>query len=210
MSYLTVRGSLQSGQCGAIDARYIGPIPSVSMTGNPIGYGSVYETPYDGPNYSNSAVYSTSLLYNFQPAASYTNTITNDNLEPSFSTAWETGLDAKFFNNRLGVDVTYFESLDGPGIYNLPISETSGYTSALVNGIKTERKGWEVVLKGTPLSNPDGLNWDIMVNWSTYREYIDEIYPEANIENLDNFRQVGERLDQFWGTALLKTSDGEL
>jgi hypothetical protein len=210
-SYLTVRGSYAKvGSAEPLTQKSIGPIPSIAMTGNPLGYGSVYETPYDGPNYSNSPVYSTSLIYNFQPAASYTNTITNSNLEPSFSSAWETGLDVKFLQNRVGVDITYFESLDGPGIYNLPISETSGYTSALVNGIKTERKGWEVVLKGSPFSNPQGFSWDIMVNWSTYREYIDEIYPEANIVNLDNFRQVGERIDQFWGTAIVKTPDGQI
>jgi TonB-linked SusC/RagA family outer membrane protein len=210
-SYLTVRGSYAKvGSAEPLTQRYIGPIPSISMTGNPMGYGSVYETPYDGPNFSNSPVYNTSLIYNFQPAASYTNTITNSNLEPSFSSAWEAGLDVKFFQNRLGFDVTYFESLDGPGIYNLPISETSGYTSALVNGIKTERRGWEVVLKASPFANPQGFSWDIMVNWSTYREYINEIYPEKNISNLDNFRQVGERIDQFWGTALVKTPEGEI
>jgi TonB-linked SusC/RagA family outer membrane protein len=210
-SYLTVRGSYAKvGSAEPLTQKNIGPIPSISMTGNPMGYGSVYETPYDGPNFSNSPVYNTSLIYNFQPAASYTNTITNNSLEPSFSSAWETGLDVKFLQDRIGLDVTYFESLDGPGIYNLPISETSGYTSALVNGIKTERRGWELVLKGTPFSNPQGFSWDVMVNWSTYREYIDEIYPEKNISNLDNFRQVGERIDQFWGSGIVKTPDGEI
>ncbi len=210
-SYLTVRGSwAKVGSAEPLTQKTIGPIPSINVFGNPLGYGSTYTSPYDGPNFLNSPVYNTALVYNFTPAAAYTNTITNDNLEPSFSSAWEAGVDLKVLNNRVGVDVTYFESLDGPGIYNLPISEAAGYTSALVNGIKTKRKGWEVVLKGTPLANPQGFNWDIMVNWSTYREYIDEIYPQGNIENLDNFRQVGERIDQFWGSALLKTPDGEI
>lgn len=210
-SYFTVRGSYAKvGSAEPLTQKTIGPIPSILMTGNPLGYGSVYETPYDGPNFTNSSVYSTALLYNFQPAAAYTNTITNDNLEPSFSSAWEAGLDVKLLENRIGLDLTYFESLDGPGIYNLPISETSGYTSALVNGIKTKRKGWEVVLKGTPISNPQAFSWDILVNWSTYKEYIDEIYPQGNIENYDNFRQVGDRIDEFWGTALVKTPDGEI
>jgi TonB-linked SusC/RagA family outer membrane protein len=211
ISHLNVRGSYAKvGSSEPLTQKKIGPIPSVSMTGNPLGYGSVYETPYDGPNYLNSPVYSTSLIYNNQPAAYYTNTITNPDLEPSFSSAWETGLNARLFSNRIGLDVTYFESLDGPGIYNLPISESAGYYTALVNGIKTERQGWEIVLDATVLNNTDGLRWDVMANWSTYKEYIREIYPEANIENLDLFRQVGERLDQFWGTALVKTSDGQI
>lgn len=211
LSYLQVRGSYAKvGGSEPLTQRSIGPIPSIAMAGNPLGYGSTYQTPYDGPNYLNAPVYGTSLLYNNQPAAYYTNTITNPDLEPSFSSAWEVGTDIRLLANRIGVDVAYFESTDGPGIYNLPISEAAGYTNALVNGIKTLRKGWEVVLNGSPVSNPQGFNWDINVNWSTYREYIDEIYPEKNIENLDAFRQVGERLDQFWGSALVKTPQGEI
>jgi len=210
-SYLTVRGSwAKVGSAEPLTQKEIGPIPSVSMSGNPLGYGSTYNSPYDGPNYQNSPVYSTSLKYNFTPAAYYTNKITNNDLEPSFSSAWETGLDVKIINGRLGLDVTYFESLDGPGIYELPISEASGYTSALVNGIKTQRRGWEAVLKASPVSNPQGFSWDITVNWSTYREYIKEVYPNSNINYLDNFRQVGERIDQYWGSGLVRTPDGEL
>ena len=210
-SYLTVRGSwAKVGSAEPLTQKTIGPIPSVSMTGNPLGYGSTYETPYDGPNYFNSPVYSTSLRYNFTPAAGFTNKITNNNLEPSFSSAWETGLDVKVLEGRLGLDLTYFESIDGPSIYQLPISEASGYTSALVNGIKTERRGWEAVVKATPLSNPQGFSWDITANWSTYREYLNEVYPEANIDYIDNFRQVGERIDQFWGSGLVRTDDGQV
>jgi TonB-linked SusC/RagA family outer membrane protein len=207
ISFLTLRGSY-AYVGSALTSPTIGPIPSVTLTGNPMGYGSVYQSPYDGPTYVNAPVYSTSLLYNNQPAAYYSNTITNPDLEPSFSSAWETGLQTKLIGNRIGVDVTYFESLDGPGIYNLPISEASGYTNALVNGIKTKRKGWEVVLNANPVQNPGGFTWDVMANWSTYREYIDEIY--GDVQNLDPFRQVGERIDQFWGTALVKTPSGDI
>ncbi|MFZ6010708.1 MAG: SusC/RagA family TonB-linked outer membrane protein [Bacteroidota bacterium] len=207
ISYLKLRGSY-ANVGSALTSAYVGPIPSVTLTGNPMGYGSVYQSPYDGPTYVNAPVYSTSLLYNNQPAAFYTNTITNPNLEPSFSSAWETGLETKVLDNRIGLDVAYFESLDGPGIYNLPISETAGYTNALVNGIKTKRRGWEVVVNANPIQNQGGLNWDMMVNWSTYREYIDEIY--GNVKNLDAFRKVGDRVDEFWGTALVKTPDGQI
>jgi outer membrane receptor protein involved in Fe transport len=207
ISYLKVRGSY-ANVGSALSSPVIGPIPSVSLVGNPLGYGSTYGSPYDGPTYQNSPVYSTALLYNNQPAAFYTNTITNPNLEPSFSSSWETGLEAKFFGNRIGTDIAYFESIDGPGIYNLPISEASGYTTALVNGIETKRKGWEVVLDVNPVNSSSGFRWDVMINWSTYREYINKVYGDT--QDLDRFRKVGERLDQFWGTALLKTPDGQL
>lgn len=206
-SYLKLRGSY-ANVGSALTSPTIGPIPSVNLTGNSLRYGSVYQSPYDGPTYINAPVYSTSLLYNNQPAAFYTNTITNPDLQPSFSSSWEAGIETKFFGNRVGLDVTYFESLDGPGIYNLPISEAAGYTNALVNGIKTKRKGWEVVVNANPIKNREGLNWDVMVNWSTYREYLDEIY--GGVQDLDAFRQVGERIDQFWGIGLVKTPDGKI
>ncbi len=206
-SYLQVRGSYAKVG-SALTSSTIGPIPSISINGNPLGYGSTYTTPYDGPSYVNAPVYSTSLLYNNQPAAYYTNTITNPTLEPSFSSAFETGVDVRFLQNRIGLDATYFQSLDGPGIFNLPISQTSGYTSALVNGIKTKRTGVELVLKGTPVDLPNGLQWDVMVNWSTFKEVVDEIYP--NVSNLNTYVQVGERVDQIWGSALVRKKDGTL
>jgi hypothetical protein len=156
----------------------------------------------------NAPVYSTSLIYNNQPAAFYSNTITNPNLEPSFSSAWETGMDVRFLGNKLGLDVTYFESLDGPGIYNLPVSEASGYTNALVNGIKTRRKGWEVVVNAKPVTTSSGFSWNVALNWSTYKEFVEEIY--GDIINYTPFIQVGERIDQFWGTGLLRKNDGTL
>lgn len=207
ISYLKLRGSY-ANVGSALTSSVIGPIPSISMTGNPMGYGSTYTTPYDGPSYVNSPVYNTSLLYNNQPAAFYNNTITNPNLEPSFSSAWEAGFDVRFLNDKIGMDVTYFESVDGPGIYNLPISEASGYTTALVNGIKTKRKGAEVVVNATPISTSGGFRWQIAMNWSTYREYVEEIY--GDIKNYTPYIQVGERIDQIWGTALLRKKDGTL
>lgn len=206
-SFLKIRGSY-ANVGSALTSPTVGPIPSISITGNPLGYGSTYASPYDGPSYVNAPVYNTSLLYNNQPAAFYTNTITNPNLEPSFSSAWETGLEVKFLQNKLGLDATYFESLDGPGIYNLPISETSGFTNALVNGIKTKRNGVEVVLNATPVSTQSGFRWDVAVNWSTYREVVQEIY--GDIKNLTPYIQVGERIDQIWGTGLLRKTDGTL
>ena len=71
-----------------------------------IDYGNDYYTPYDGPNYINSSGYNISFPYNNQPSAYSPTTIVNPNLEPSFSTAFETGIDMKFFNNRLALDLT--------------------------------------------------------------------------------------------------------
>ncbi len=180
LSYLKLRGSW-ARVGGGLTSSTIGPTPSVSLTGTPLGYGGTYQSPYGGPSYVNSPTYDAQLRYNNTPATYFTNTITNPDLKPSFSSSWEVGTDVRFLRNRIGLDVTYSKAWMALGIYNLPISEMSGYNNALFNGITTLRKGWEVVLNATPISSESGFTWNVMVNWSTYTETIKEIYGDIKI-----------------------------
>ncbi|MCU0354282.1 MAG: carboxypeptidase-like regulatory domain-containing protein, partial [Cytophagales bacterium] len=118
ISLLKIRGSYANVKDGLTQST-IGP---ANNTGNPLGYGDTYRSSYDGPTYQNSAVYSTPLVYNNRPAAYYTNTLNNPGLMPNSSSQFETGLDVRFLQNRIGLDVTYFVSNDGPRIFELPIS----------------------------------------------------------------------------------------
>jgi hypothetical protein len=106
------------------------------------------------------------------------------------------------------LEATYFISNEGPKIFNLPVSTTSGYSSALVNGIKTQKKGLEISLTGTPLKNANGLNWNILANYSTFVETLKEIYP--GVASLNTFLKVGDRMDKFYGRAFVRTPQGEI
>ncbi|HEX8426661.1 SusC/RagA family TonB-linked outer membrane protein [Hymenobacter sp.] len=215
VSFLKARASYANVKSG-LTSNTIGATPAGSY---PLGYGDQYQSSYDGPSYANSSFYSTPLVYNNQPAAYYTNTLNNPNIKPEESSAIEAGLDVRFLQNRLGLSGTYFVTDNGPRIYNLPTSETAGYTSQLVNAITTRKKGWEVSLTGSVLSNPNGLNWDVLVNWSTYRERLQEIYPGVTelpssvfVLGSSGARtiKVGERVDQYFSSAFVRTPDGQL
>lgn len=206
ISFFKLRGSYANVKDG-LTRSTIGTTPSLG-DGNPLGYGDQYYSPYDGPAYSNAAVYSTPFAYNNQPAGYFTGTLNNPLLNPSSTSQSEFGLDFRILQNRIGLDVTYFVSNEGPRIFSLPISTTTGYSAALVNGIKTQKRGWEVALTGSPLKNPDGLNWDVVVNYSTFQEKLTEIYP--GVENLNTFFKVGDRLDKFYGSAFVKTPEGQI
>ncbi|MBV5314736.1 MAG: SusC/RagA family TonB-linked outer membrane protein [Prolixibacteraceae bacterium] len=171
------------------------------------GYGGNYYSPYDGPSYQNSASYSTGLIQG-KPAAAFTNTITNPELKPESSSAWEVGTDVGLFENKLRFDVTYFSSIDGPKIYSLPISESTGYSSALVNAIKVQRKGVEINVSGSPVHNINGFSWDISANFSTNQRYLKEIYP--GVEKLNIYLKVGDRMDKMYGSDFVRTTDGQL
>ncbi|NIJ54085.1 TonB-linked SusC/RagA family outer membrane protein [Dyadobacter arcticus] len=204
ISFLKLRGSYANVKDGLTQST-IGATPSTSY---PVGYGEQYSSPYDGPTYQNAAVYSTPFAYNNTPAAYFTNTLNNPDIKPSTTSQTEVGLDLRIMQNRLGLDVTYFVSNEGPRIFSLPISTTTGYSSALVNGIKTQKTGWEVSLTGSPVRTEKGFNWDIVANYSTFKEKLTDIYPGQ--DKLNTFFRVGDRIDKFYGSAFARTAEGQI
>jgi TonB-linked SusC/RagA family outer membrane protein len=169
--------------------------------------GENYNSPYDGPSYQNNTVYTTGFFYNNQTGATYGNQLSNPNLNPSETSQTEFGMDLRLVKNRIGIDVAYFISNDGPSIFSLPISSTSGYTSALVNGIKTQKKGYEISVTGSPIQTAD-FSWDVLANYSTFEERLTEIYP--GITNLNTFLKVGDRTDKIYGSAFVRTPQGQI
>lgn len=172
-----------------------------------LGYGAEYYSPYDGPSYINSPSYGINLIQGL-PSAQYTGTITNPDIEPSFSSSWEAGTDIGLFDNRLTFDFTYFSNVDGPKIFALPISSASGFGSALVNGIKVERKGIEISATSVPVFNPNGIKWEVSANYSTNQQYLKEIYP--GVEKYNIYLKVGDRMDKMYGSDFVRNADGEL
>jgi TonB-linked SusC/RagA family outer membrane protein len=188
----------------------------------PIGYGAEYSSSYDGPNYANSVGYGISPVYNNNPGATYSDKINNPALKPNSTEQIEIGGELNLFKNRFSADVTYFISNDGPRIFNRDLSQTTGYTSAIVNGIKTQKTGLEITLRGTPLRSKD-LRWDILFNLSNYKETLKEVYNENGVSitqvprnyfvsgnNSNQFISIGDRTDQVFISTFQRTKDGQI
>jgi outer membrane receptor protein involved in Fe transport len=62
-----------------------------------------------------------------------TDRLANLNLKPEISSSFEAGMEWKFFDNRLGLDFTYYSSNTRNQILNIPLSVTSGYGSRSIN-----------------------------------------------------------------------------
>ncbi len=200
-----IRGSY-ANVGSALTSRQIGPTYQ-TLGFSILDYGSAYYSPYDGPTYQNSSSYNIGLIQG-SAAASYSSTISNPKLKPSSSSAWEVGTDVGLLDNKIRFDVTYFSSIDGPQIFNLPISGATGFNSALVNGIKVQRKGFELAASATPIRHKDGFSWEISANYSTYRQFLKEIYP--GVEKLNVYLKVGDRMDKLYTSAFVRTQDGKI
>lgn len=204
-SYANVKGGLTRAN--------IGPAWQASGQANPIQYGTDYFTSYDGPSYDNQNSYNTKPYYNNTPATDFTSQLANPDLKPFTVKSYEAGIDMKFLKNRLGLDLTYFITEDGPRIVGVPVSSSTGFRTQLVNDLTTQRKGFEIALSGSPISNPTGLTWEILANWSTFKETIKKIDNAAGFINGafgDHKYVVGERVDGVYDYKLYKTADDQL
>ncbi|WP_126973821.1 SusC/RagA family TonB-linked outer membrane protein [Gynurincola endophyticus] len=95
----------------------------------------------------------------------------NPNLRPEFTNTWEGGFEAKFFNNRFGIDFTFYHSLSQDQILPIAVTSTTGYVTAAINAGSMRNKGVEIVLNATPVSTKN-LTWETSLNWSANRNRV--------------------------------------
>ena len=94
-------------------------------------------------------------------------TLANPNLKPEISTSTEFGADIRFFDNRFGIDFTYFKTNTVDQIFTINTPESSGFAREVINGGEVENKGMELVINATPVETA-GFTWDITANYASY------------------------------------------
>lgn len=109
------------------------------------------------------------------------NTLNNPLLVPAIGTSFETGLDLKFLDNRLGLNFTYYNQQNRKQVLNIDVSGTSGYNTAVINAGNIQNKGFEISLNAEPVRSRQ-FNWNTTFNIARNTSQIKELYP--NIDNL--------------------------
>ena len=141
----------------------------------------------------------------------------NKDLKPTRTNSFELGLEAKFFNNRLGLDITYYNQLSKDQIIGLASSSTSGYSYRLVNAGEIQNKGIEIALNGRALQIKD-FAWDAGINFSKNTNKVKSL-----VEGMDYFElekatwcgvsvgaEVGKNYGSIIGKDFKRTDDGQV
>ncbi len=123
----------------------------------------------------------------------------NMNLKPTMTSSYELGLEMKFFNGRLGLDVTYYNQDSRNQIISLASSVASGYTSRLINAGNIQNRGIEVALNGRILQIGD-FAWDAGVNFSKNSNKVLEL-----VEGMDYL----ELANAFWANVSVGAEKGK-
>lgn len=179
--------------------------------------GSWAQVGSDTEPYNLRATYQASSPWNGSVPAFYeSNTIFNPNLKPEITTGVELGIDLRFLNGRLGLDVTHYNQTTRDQILAVSISQASGYASRYLNAGEITNKGWEVMISGTPVKTATGFTWDVALNWSRNRNQVVELadgltnYVLWTERGVSSEARVGQSYGSLYGIAYARTDDGQI
>ncbi|MEO6961497.1 MAG: SusC/RagA family TonB-linked outer membrane protein [Puia sp.] len=154
----------------------------------PLSYGklrvSFAQAGSDIDAYQTSNSYNIGSSYNGSFPVYVPDALNNPNLEPSLSTAYEAGIEMRFFRDRLGINVTYYTQENKKAVFDLNVPGASGYTSTTINAGNIQNQGIELTLTGTPLKTRY-FSWVSAFNFSHNKSKIKALYPGINTLELD-------------------------
>lgn len=111
----------------------------------------------------------------------------NEQLRPELSSSIEAGLDVKLWNNRLGIDFTYYNSLTSNQIMRIPQAPSTGYHWKLINAGEIQNRGFELMVYGSPIRTKD-FEWSLNANLAHNDTRVLELDPTSKYMSF-NFRR---------------------
>ena len=98
-------------------------------------------------------------------------------MEPEMTHAMEFGTEWRFFQHRLGINLTYYRTNTYNQFFKLPALAGDKYAFRYVNAGNIQNQGWEVTLNGTPILTSD-FTWKTSINFSTNKNKIVKLHDE--------------------------------
>ncbi len=152
-----------------------------------------------------------SFIFPFNGLASLAQNTTriNPDLTPENTRSYEFGVDLRFFNDRLGIDYTYFTSLSSGQIFNVPVPVTTGATNEIRNAGVMSSNGHEIALTLLPIRTKN-FSWRLLTNFTLYENKVKELFGDtkrvviSSAEVATLVAEVGNVYPIFLGTTYLK------
>ncbi|MEM7487263.1 MAG: SusC/RagA family TonB-linked outer membrane protein [Bacteroidota bacterium] len=139
----------------------------------------------------------------------------SDALKPERTSSIEFGGEFKFFNNRLGMDLAYYKQNSKDQILPVPVAQTSGFDTYVLNAGEIENIGYEALINIVPIKTAD-FSWDITLNWTKVEaevlslpEGIDEIiFADSGFAGVISKLEVGGAPGDLFGYVWERDANG--
>lgn len=139
--------------------------------------------------YQTAVYYSVGNAINGVPTGNFSSTLPNLFLKPFTKTEYDIGTELKFFNNRLGFDITYYSQKTLHEIMNGGLSSATGFTSTVIANGSVQNRGLEARVTGTPISK-EKFRWDVSFNLSSVKNKILQTDAAGHNVNLGQYRPL--------------------
>ncbi len=167
-------------------------------------------------------IYAANVVYTAQsvsgtPTLVVPNTYGNNGLKNETKKEFEIGLENKFFNNRLGLDLTYYNNKIVDMIVPLDVAYSTGVNNIMQNVGNMRNYGLEIGLSFTPVKTQD-FTWDSRINFAFNRNKLLKLADNLDMlqhSNIDNGSlyvrsKVGQAAGDIYTYDLKKNQDGSL
>ncbi|WP_158280623.1 SusC/RagA family TonB-linked outer membrane protein [Pararcticibacter amylolyticus] len=104
-------------------------------------------------------------------------------LKPERKREFEVGLDTRYFKDRFGLEFSFFSSNTYNQIMALSIPSSSGYSAVGINAGNISTKGYELMLKGTPVKSKS-FAWELTLNGSASTPKVKKLAKGITTQNL--------------------------
>ena len=169
----------------------------MDMESNLFSYGKIRaswaQVGNDTDPYRLRNTYAADEIWNGIPSFSVPARLENPDLKPEITESLEFGAELGFLDNRLGLDVTYYTAQTKDQLMPVQLSPATGYGSRMLNAGTVENKGWEVLVRGTPVATSD-FRWESTVTWSKNDNKVKKLAPGVS--------GLQMTLGDFWGAQL--------
>ncbi|MFT4031329.1 MAG: TonB-dependent receptor [Siphonobacter sp.] len=147
-------------------------------------------------NYDWQAVYSTGYNYN-QTTGIAPSSVGNANLTWELNKPFNVGADLSFLGNRINLTAEYYNRKSENLLLSVPLSGTSGFTTATRNIGAMKNEGVELTLNVTPVQFKD-FKWVIDFNYSHNTNKITSLPSGSDIISSPFIYRVGESVYTYY------------
>ncbi|WP_134090196.1 SusC/RagA family TonB-linked outer membrane protein [Olivibacter sp. XZL3] len=139
--------------------------------------------------------------WNGETVAVHNNNYPNPDIKPEKVSSYEFGFDSRFFNNRVGIDFTYYRSTTTDLIIPVTLNPSAGYDTKLMNVGKMKNEGIELMVDVTPIK-ANQFSWNVNVNFGLNRNrvlYLAEDLGISRIRQLERWASLEMRTENTKG-----------
>ncbi|WP_247231845.1 SusC/RagA family TonB-linked outer membrane protein [Telluribacter sp. SYSU D00476] len=133
----------------------------------------------DAPALSVFDVYDKPTGFGSTPLFSLPNTKNNTQLLSERTKSMEVGIEAEFFDSRVGLDVTYYKTNTFNQILPVNVTPATGFTARYINSGEVQNQGIEVSAFIMPIRTDD-FSWTINANFARNRNKVISLYGEGD------------------------------